>query len=557
MPTNHKKRRSCGAVRARKTGADLLHDPLLNKGTAFTDAERRSLGLVGLLPPKVSTLAQQSTRVMTNVRKRGTDLEKYVDMLSLLDRNETLFYRVVIDNITELMPIIYTPVVGAACQLYAHLFRRSRGLFITKKEKGRIRQVLRSWPQKDVRVIVVTDGQRILGLGDLGASGMAIPVGKLALYTACGGIPPSATLPVTLDVGTNNPALLGDPLYLGVSERRIEGREYDALVEEFVEAVREVFPKALLQFEDFANHNAFRLLERYRDRICCFNDDIQGTASVTLAGLYSAGRITKRKLADEKILFHGAGEAAIGIGDLVVGAMTAEGLSKQEAMSRCWFMDSKALVDSSRKDLQDHKKPYAHAHPHGPVTDLLSAVKALKPTALIGVSGQAAQFTREIVAEMARLNDRPLVFALSNPTSNSECTAEQAYAWSDGRAIFASGSPFDPVVFQGRTFLPGQGNNAYIFPGVGLGVVAAGAKRVTDEMFFKAARALAALVTEDDLAQGALFPPLTKVREISAGIAEAVAKVAYERRLASGPKPKDLLKRIKALQYQPEYKTYV
>ncbi len=548
---------SRGVIRPGKTGADLLHDPLLNKGTAFTYEERRRLGLVGLLPPRVSTLKEQSTRVMANVRKRAADLEKYVDMLSLLDRNETLFYRVVIDNIDELMPIIYTPVVGAACQLYAHLYRRSRGLFITKREKGRIREVLRGWPQKDVQVIVVTDGQRILGLGDLGASGMAIPVGKLSLYTACGGIPPAATLPVTLDVGTNNPALLADPLYLGTPERRIEGREYDELVDEFVSAVQEVFPKALLQFEDFANHNAFRLLERYRDRVCCFNDDIQGTAAVTLAGLYSAGRITKRRLVDEKILFHGAGEAAIGIGDLVVGAMMAEGLTKQEAMSRCWFMDSKALVDADRKDLQDHKKPYAHAHPHGPVTDLLSAVKTLKPTALIGVSGQAAQFTQEIVAEMARLNARPLVFALSNPTSNAECTAEQAYGWSSGRAIFASGSPFAPVVFRGQTFIPGQGNNAYIFPGVGLGIVAAGAERVTDEMFFEAARALAKLVTEEDLAQGALFPPLTKVRQISACIAEAVAVVAYERGLAGEPRSKDISKRIKDLQYQPEYKEYI
>ncbi len=548
---------SRNVVHPGKTGADLLHDPLLNKGTAFTDEERRRFGLVGLLPPKVSTLKEQSTRVMANVRKRAADLEKYVDMLSLLDRNETLFYRVVIDHIDELMPIIYTPVVGAACQLYAHLYRRSRGLFITKREKGRIREILRGWPQKDVQVIVVTDGQRILGLGDLGASGMAIPVGKLSLYTACGGISPAATLPVTLDVGTNNPALLADPLYLGTPERRIEGREYDELVDEFVSAVQEVFPKALLQFEDFANHNAFRLLERYRDRVCCFNDDIQGTAAVTLAGLYSAGRITKRRLVDEKILFHGAGEAAIGIGDLVVGAMMAEGLTKQEAMSRCWFMDSKALVDAGRKDLQDHKKPYAHAHSHGPVTDLLSAVKALKPTALIGVSGQAAQFTSEIVAEMARLNARPLVFALSNPTSNAECTAEQAYGWSAGRAIFASGSPFSPVIFRGRTFVPGQGNNAYIFPGVGLGVVASAAERVTDEMFFEAARALAKLVTEEDLAQGALFPPLTKVREISACIAEAVARVAYERGLAGEPRPKDIRRRIEALQYQPEYKEYI
>ncbi|MEK7233249.1 MAG: NAD-dependent malic enzyme [Elusimicrobiota bacterium] len=536
---------------------DLLHDPLYNKGTAFTYRERLKLGLLGLLPPKVSSLAEQSVRVITNVRKRATDLEKYVDMLSLLDRNETLYYRVVTDNIEEIMPIIYTPTVGKGCQLYAHLFRRSRGLFITKHEKGRIREVLRNWPRRDVRVIVVTDGQRILGLGDLGASGMGIPVGKLALYTACGGIPPGATLPITLDVGTNNPILLADPLYLGTTEKRLDGKEYDDLIQEFVEAVSEVFPKALLQFEDFANHNAFRLLEKYRHEICCFNDDIQGTASVTLAGLYSACRITGRKLTEENILFHGAGEAAIGIGDLVVGAMVAEGLTRQEAMSRCWFMDSKSLVDSSRTDLQDHKKPYAHAHAHGPVPDLLAAVKAIKPTALIGVSGQAAQFTKEIIEEMARLNKRPLIFALSNPTSNAECSAEQAYGWSKGGAIFCSGSPFPKCVYEGRTFVPGQGNNAYIFPGVGLGVVATASKRVTDEMFSAAAHALANLVTEGDLKQGALFPPLTKIREISARIAEAVAEVCYKRGLATEPRPKDLRRHIEALQYQPEYKDYV
>ncbi len=540
-----------------RTGIDLLHDPLYNKGTAFTYKERRKLGLLGLLPPRISTLEQQSTRVIANIRKRATEIEKYVDMLSLLDRNETLYYKVTIDNIEEIMPIIYTPTVGQGCQRYAHLFRRSRGLFITKHEKGRIKEVLKNWPRQDVRVIVVTDGQRILGLGDLGASGMGIPVGKLALYTACGGIPPGQTLPITLDVGTNNPVLLNDPLYLGLPEKRIEGREYDDLIQEFVSGVQEVFPKALLQFEDFANHNAFRLLEKYRNEACTFNDDIQGTASVTLAGLYSAGRITGRKLTDEVILFHGAGEAAIGIGDLVVGAMMAEGLTKEQAKARCWFMDSKSLVDSSRTDLQHHKLAYAHKHDHGPVPNLLAAVKAIKPTALIGVSGMAQQFTKEIIEEMARLNERPLIFALSNPTANAECSAEQAYGLSDGRAIFCSGSPFPTYVYKGRTFVPGQGNNAYIFPGVGLGVVAVASKRVTDEMFAEAARALAKLVTEEDLEQGALFPPLTKIREISAKIAAAVAEVCYLRGLAAAPRPKDLLESIEAMQYKPEYIDYV
>ncbi|MDE2292773.1 MAG: NAD-dependent malic enzyme [Elusimicrobia bacterium] len=544
------------AAKARpvKTGADMLHTPLLNKGTAFTRAERIKLGILGLLPPAVSTFKEQAERVLRNMRARGTDIERYVDMLSLLDRNETLFYRVVSDNIEELMPIIYTPTVGKGCQRYAHLFRRSRGVFITRHEKGMVKDVLRNWPEKDVRVIVVTDGERILGLGDLGCSGMGIPVGKLSLYTACGGVPPEQTLPVTLDVGTNNAELLADPLYLGVREQRLTGPEYDSLVDEFVAAVQEVYPKALIQFEDFANHNAFRFLEKYRDRVCAFNDDIQGTAAVTLAGLYSACRVTGRRLRDQRILFHGAGEAAIGIGRLVVGAMTAEGLSREEALKRCWYMDSKGLVEAGRTDLQEHKRMFAHAFK--PVKDLASAVKELRPTALIGVSAKAAQFTQPIVADMAAFNERPIVFALSNPTANAECTAEQAYAWSGGRALFASGSPFAPVELDGRTFRPGQGNNAYIFPGVGMGVLASGARRVTDEMFARAARALADCVTQADLDAGCLYPPLTKIMDVSARIAAAACEVAYERGLATEPRPQDLLERVRSLQYRPVYPDY-
>jgi malate dehydrogenase (oxaloacetate-decarboxylating)(NADP+) len=553
--------RSLGATavekpaRPRKKGVDLLHDPMLNKGTAFTAEERKELGIQGLLPPRVSTLELQAVRALENVRRKPNDLDRYIEMISLLDRNTTLFYRLVIDNIEELMPIIYTPTVGKGCQLYSHIFRRSRGLFITKHDRGSIKQILKNWPEKDVRVIVVTDGERILGLGDQGASGMGIPVGKLSLYTACAGVHPAQTLPITLDVGTNNEQFLKDPLYLGTPERRITGKEYDDLVDEFVQAVQDIFPKALLQFEDFANQNAFRLLEKYRNEICTFNDDIQGTASVTLAGLYSSSRITGLKLTDQRILFHGAGEAAIGIGDLIVSAMMAEGVDKKEAMSRCWFMDSKALVESSRKDLQEHKKPYAH--PHKPIGSLLEAVKELKPTALIGVSGKAAQFTEEIVREMARINKRPVIFALSNPTANSECTAEQAYSWTGGSAVFASGSPFPPAVFEGKTYVSGQGNNAYIFPGVGLGVVVAGAKRVTDEMFFLAAKTLAELVNDGDLKTGCLYPPLTKIRDISARIAYVVAECAVARGLAPKADPKTLEARIKSAQYDPVYKNYV
>ena len=546
---------SDGTVRPSETGARLLYDPVMNKGTAFSLEERERLGIQGLLPPHVSTMDEQVARVLQNVRSQSSDLHRYVEMISLLDRNETLFYKVVMENLDEMMPIIYTPVVGKACQVYGHIFRRPRGLFITRRERGMMREVLRHWPHRDVRVIVVTDGERILGLGDLGANGMGIPVGKLSLYTACAGVHPAHALPVMLDVGTNSPELLNDPLYLGVQEKRLTGRDYDGLIEEFVLAVQEVFPRALIQWEDFANHNAFRVLEKYKDRACTFNDDMQGTAAVTLAALYASAELTGLGLKEQRFLFCGAGEAAIGIGGLIVSALMAEGLSEADAASRCWFMDSKSLVVSSRKDLQEHKRAFAHAH--APIAGLAAAVRELKPTALIGVSGKKGQFTRDIIEDMARLNRRPLIFALSNPTDNAECTAEEAYSWSEGRAIFASGSPFAPVKHTNTTFVPGQCNNVYIFPGVGLGVIASGATRVTPEMFFEAAKTLAACVTKEDLAKGRLFPALPRVREISALIAAAVAEVAHERGLASEPWPDDLLAHVRSLQYEPLYKNYV
>ena len=536
-------------------GVNLLHDPVLNKGTAFTMEEQRALGLRGLLPPRIYDQDEQASRVMETFRRKTTDLEKYIYIIGLLDRNEKLFYRVVQDHIQELMPVIYTPVVGKACQEYGHIYRRARGMFITPEHKGEIKDVLRNWPEPDVRVIVVTDGERILGLGDLGANGMGIPIGKLALYTTCAGCDPKYTLPITLDVGTNNQQLLQDPFYLGLLKPRLRGKAYDEFVDEFVNAVQEVFPKALLQFEDFANQNAFRLHKKYRDRICTFNDDIQGTASVTLAGLYSALRITKGRLADQKILFHGAGEAAIGIGNLIVCAMMAQGLSREQAMLRCWFRYSRSLVVRSRTDLQEHKRPFAHDYK--PISDLLEIIKELKPTALIGVSGQPKQFTQAIVEEMARINERPILFALSNPTSRAECTAEEAIGWTNGRTIFASGSPFEPLTFAGREFVPGQGNNAYIFPGVGLGIIVCGARRVTDEMFFEAAKTLASLVTDEDLERVSLYPPLTRIREVSTHIAAAVAKVAYEHNLATEPRPDDLLEHVKSKQYQPYYQSYI
>jgi malate dehydrogenase (oxaloacetate-decarboxylating)(NADP+) len=541
--------------RAFPKGAELLHDPLLNKGTAFTAKERAALGLLGLLPPHVNTMDEQVARVLENYRKKATDLERYIHLVSLQDRNETLFFRVVMENLEEMMPIIYTPTVGQACQSFGHVFRRPRGLYISIKEKGSVASILANWPNDDVRVIVVTDGERILGLGDQGACGMGIPVGKLGLYTACSGIHPAQTLPVTLDVGTENEQYLADPLYIGLRQRRVRGKEYDAFVAEFIGAVQERFPKALVQFEDFGNSTAFHLLEHWRDRICTFNDDIQGTAAVTLAGLFSSLRVTKKTLAEQQILFIGAGEAGIGIGDLIVSAMVDEGVPLAEARRKCWFVDSKGLVVKSRTDLAEHKLRFAHDFANIP--DFLSAVKALKPTAIIGVSTMPGAFSKEVVEEMSRLNERPVIFALSNPTSKSECTAEQAYTWSNGKAIFASGSPFPTVSFQGKTFVPGQGNNSYIFPGVGLGVVACEAKHVTDRMFAVAAKTLASLVLESDLEMGRIYPSLTRIREVSAHIGAAVVEVAYRDGLARAAKPANVLEFVKQQMWTPRYESYV
>jgi len=537
------------------SNVNLLREPELNKGTAFTHEEREQLGLSGLLPHKAHTIDEQVERVLYNLRKKPTDMERYIFLTSLQDRNKTLFYRVLIDNIEDLMPIVYTPTVGQACLEYAHIFRRPRGIYITPDDRGRIGDVLGNWHRKDIKVIVVTDGERILGLGDLGADGMGIPAGKLALYSACGGIHPSISLPVTLDVGTNNEALLNDPLYIGVKNPRLRGESYQDIVDEFIMAAQQLFPGVLIQFEDFANNNAFHLLQKYRDNICCFNDDIQGTASVTLAGLLSALRVTGRPLQDQRFLFLGAGEAGIGTGDLAVAAMMDEGLSKEEARQRCWFVDSKGLVVKSRSDLTGHKLDYAHDHPQ--ITDFLTAVETLKPTAIIGVSGQPKRFDQAVIEAMARINDRPIIFALSNPTSKAECTAEEAYTWSDGQAIFASGSPFDQVVYKGKRYVPAQGNNVYIFPGVGMGVIASRAARVTNEMFLAAARTVAQEVSETDLRIGRMYPPLPRIREVSLAIAVEVAEIAYRESLASTARPDNLREYIAGLMYEPEYTSYI
>jgi malate dehydrogenase (oxaloacetate-decarboxylating)(NADP+) len=538
------------------TGIRLLNDAALNKGTAFTEEERDELKLRGLLPPRILTQDEQVAKVLENFRSKTSDLEQYVYLASLQDRNERLFYRVVMSHLDEMMPIIYTPTVGLACQVFGHIWRRARGMFIAAPDKGRIAEVMRNWPHSPVRVIVVTDGERILGLGDLGANGMGIPIGKLSLYTACAGVPPAWCLPITLDVGTENESLLRDPFYVGLPQRRLGAGEYDAFIEEFMQAAAALFPQALIQFEDFGNANAFRVLQAHRDRACCFNDDIQGTAAVTLAGLYAALPLLRSsQLGAQTILFLGAGEAGVGIADLVVGAMVSEGIPEADARRRCWFVDSKGLVVRSRGDLAGHKRPYAHDHAWLP--DLAAAVDALKPTVLIGVSGQPRTFTRPIVEAMAAINERPAVFALSNPTAKSECTAEEAYAWSGGRAVFASGSPFPAVVHGAQEFVPRQANNAYVFPGLGLGVVACGARRVTDRMFLAAARTLAASVGDADRRRGSLFPALARIQDVSVSIAAAAASVAYEEGLATVGKPDDLEPFVRAHMYDPHYEDYV
>jgi malate dehydrogenase (oxaloacetate-decarboxylating)(NADP+) len=537
-----------------RKGIDWLQNPVFNKGTAFTDAERDHLGLRGLLPPHVQTMDQQVRRVMANFRSKSSDLERYIQIVSLQDRNQTLFYRVVMDHLEELMPIIYTPTVGKACQEYGHIFRQSRGFFLSINDRGHVAELLRNWPTRDVKVIVVTDGERILGLGDLGASGMGIPVGKLALYTACAGIHPTQCMPVTIDVGTDNQELLADPLYIGLRQKRVRGAEYDAFIDEFMKAVASRFPGVLIQFEDFGNQNAFRLLERYRNRACTFNDDIQGTGAVALAGVLSALRLTGGKLSDQRILFLGAGEAGLGIAENVVNVLVQEGLSTAEAQQRCWFVDSKGLIVKGRENVSEHKLHYAHEHT--PCADLLAAVKAIRPTMLVGVSGQTKAFTREIISLMAEFNERPVIFALSNPTSKAECTAEEAYSWTGGRAVFASGSPFAPVSLNGNTYVPGQGNNAYVFPGVGLGVVCSGSRRVTGSMFIAAARMLASLTRDSDLAQGRVYPSLTRIHEVSHAIAMAVAEEAFAKGLNTHSRPEDLSAYVLSQMYQPVYPDY-
>ena len=536
-------------------GSQILHEPLLNKGSAFSLKEREALHLNGLLPPRVLTIEQQKNRILENFNNKHNDLEKYIFLIALQDRNEPLFYRTITDEIEKMMPIIYTPIVGEACQKYGHIFRRPRGLYISKNDKGNIRNILKNWSNDNVDVIVVTDGERILGLGDLGANGMGIPVGKLSLYTACAGVDPARCLPIMLDVGTNNENLKNDPLYIGLTEDRIRGEEYDSFIDEFMKETNEKFPDAIIQFEDFGNHNAARLLDKYRNRYRMFNDDIQGTAAVTLAGLLSSQRITKRDLEDEKILFYGAGTAGIGIANLYVTALTKKGYSKEEARSRCWFVDSKGLVVSSRKNLSRDKLPFAHEYYEK--KDLSDIIQAIRPTALIGISGQANAFSKNILELMKDINDYPLVFALSNPTSSSECTAEDAYKWTRGQCLFASGSPFDSVEIEGETFIPGQGNNAYIFPGVGLGIILSQAEVISDDLFLAAAETLSILVSDKELSSCQLYPSIKDIKKVSKEIAITVAKKAFSEGLTNMAIPQDIESSLNRIIYNPVYPDYI
>jgi malic enzyme len=548
-------------MRVNTYGAALLADPLTNKGTAFSLDERANLHLDGLVPPAVCTIEQQLARVYENFQAKQTPLERYIHLAALQDRNETLFFRLVQDHIDEMMPVLYTPVVGEVCQQFSHIYRRPRGLYIAYEERDRIASMLANHPTAPA-VIVVTDGERILGLGDQGIGGMGIPIGKLCLYTACAGIPPDRTLPIVLDVGTDNPDLLSDPMYLGVRHRRIRGADYQAFVDRFVDAIARTWPDAVLQWEDFLKANALHQLARFRDRLCTFNDDIQGTAATVVAGVYAALRITARPLPDQRLVIAGAGASAQGIADLFVAAMRHAGLSALQARNTIATVDSRGLVTGDRPDLEDFKAAYARpiqevgayaCRDRSHVT-LEETIRNFRPTILIGTSGTAGVFTEAVVGAMAAINDRPIVFPLSNPTSRSECTAEEAVRWSNGRAIVATGSPFAPVEWGGRTYRIGQGNNAFVFPGVGLGLWAGRVRRVTDAMFLDAARALAAQVSEADLASGAVYPALSRIRDCSHAVACAVIRRAVEQGHAS-PRILDGLERtVHDAMWLPRYR---
>ncbi|XP_056888232.1 NAD-dependent malic enzyme, mitochondrial [Takifugu flavidus] len=551
---------ACRWVHTKEKGKPLMLSPRTNKGMAFSLQERQILGIHGLLPPKVETQEIQAMRFQNNLKKMTDPLQKYIYLMGIQERNERLFYRVLMEDIEELMPIVYTPTVGLACTQYGHIFRRPKGLFISIRDKGHIRSILDNWPETNVAAVVVTDGERILGLGDLGVYGMGIPVGKLCLYTACAGIRPEKCLPVVIDVGTDNETLLRDPFYMGLYQNRDRSQAYDELIDEFMEAVVDKYGQnTLIQFEDFGNHNAFRFLRKYREKYCTFNDDIQGTASVALAGLLAAQRAVGKPITEHRVLFLGAGEAALGIANLIVMAMMETGMTQIEARQRIWMYDKDGLLVKDRPHKMDsNQEAFIHDNP-GKVQSFLDAVNTIKPTAIIGVAGAGPLFTHDVLKSMASLNERPIIFALSNPTTKAECTAEDAYALTDGRCLFASGSPFGQVTLSdGRVFTPGQGNNAYIFPGVALAVILSGVRHISDTVFLEAAKALAEQLTDEELAKGRLYPPLSDIREVSIQMAIKLVEYVYLKGMAFYyPEPLDKEGSVRATVWNTDYDSFM
>ena len=534
-----------------KRGIELLHDPSLNKSTAFTEAEKQALGLVGLIPDITEKGDLQLQRVNLQLAEKPTDLERYIYLTNLLDHNETLFYRTVMSDPARFLPIVYDPTIGEACLKFGHIYRQPRGMYLSMARRGMVKEILKNWPQKDVRFICVTDGGRILGLGDLGANGAGIPIGKLQLYTACAGVPPQYLLPMYLDAGTNNEQYLHDPLYLGMRKPRPSTEDLYSFVDEFVLAVQEVFPKCCIHFEDWTGKDAVQLLQRYRDKYSVYNDDVQGTAGITLAGMINATKIKGTKLKDEKYLFLGAGSAGIGLADLLCSALVAQGVSLKEAQSRVYMFDINGLLESTRKDLFDFQLPYAHLH--APTRDFVAAIESIKPTTIIGVSTIGGAFNQRVIEAMTRINERPVILALSNPTEHAECTPEQAYTWSKGKAIYAAGVQFPPVHYNGQTLLPGQANNFYIFPAIGMAIFATQAKRVTDEMFIEAGQAVADQVPSELLKQGLLYPLQSNILESEIQTAARVAKLVFESGLATVSRPTDMIAFIRKHVYKPEY----
>jgi malate dehydrogenase (oxaloacetate-decarboxylating)(NADP+) len=538
-------------MRSNKHGIDLLLDPSLNKSTAFTEAEKQAFGIVGLVPDVTETEDLQLSRVLLQLGHKNTDLERYIYLDNLLDHNEALFYRTLMSDPARFLPIVYDPTIAEVCLKFGHIYRQPRGMYLSITRRGKVKEVLKNWPEKDVRFICVTDGGRILGLGDIGASGMGIPIGKLQLYTACAGVPPQYLLPMYLDAGTNNEQYLHDPLYLGMRKARPTTEELYSFVDEFVDAVQEVFPKCCIHFEDWTGVDAVHLLQRYRDRYCVYNDDVQGTAGIVLAGMINAAKIKKTKLSDEKYLFLGAGSAGIGLAGLLCSAMVEEGLTLEQAQSRVHMFDVNGLLETSRTDLVDFQRPYAHQH--APTRDFVAAIESIKPTTIIGVSTVGGTFTQRVIEAMSRINERPVVLALSNPTEHAECTPEQAYSWSKGKAIYAAGVQFPPFHLNGQTFLPGQANNFYVFPAIGMAVFATQASRVTDEMFIEAARAVADQVPADLLNQGSLYPPQSNILETEIQTAARIAKLVFDSGLARVKRPSDMVAFIREQVYRPEY----